>query len=148
LLPKKNEPEKPENFLNYLIEKFKTIDISREFDKIKQRITNLAVDFPKRIEKDTEYKRKFILANKLLISVLEQMIQLPDLTFSWEDFILNLLYLEKDPNLIIKSQLREIKRRNSYNTYLLIKKDKIIQDLEKELFKHSKFKQKSLIEYL
>jgi len=68
---------------------------------------------------------------------------LENFDFSWKEIISNLLHLENDPNLMIKSMLREIKRRSSFKARVNIRKhDNIFY------YKINNQKQMSIIHYL
>ncbi|KKL84037.1 hypothetical protein LCGC14_1968730 [marine sediment metagenome] len=65
-----------------------------------------------------------------------------DFSFSWEEIISTLLHLENDPNLMITSMIRELKRRRSYKAYILNKKVNCLP--ENDL--HS-YRQKKIFEF-
>ena len=112
-----------------LIKKFGKKDaeqLKKEIIRIERRLKLMCYDFPKIEYNDIEYLRKFVLFLKIINKLIEKSFNILDFSFSWEEIISNLLHIENDPNLMIKSMIRELKRRNSYKAHLLNKEKKFL----------------------
>jgi len=115
------------NILAPLIKKFGKKDaeqLNKEIIRIERRLKLMCYDFPKIEIDDIEYLRKFTLFLKIINKIIEKSFNSLDFSFSWEEIISSLLHLENDPNLMITSMIRELKRRKSYKVYILNKRDK------------------------
>ncbi|MHA1278798.1 MAG: hypothetical protein ACTSQI_13845 [Candidatus Helarchaeota archaeon] len=124
------------------------VELEKEIIQLKRRLNLLCQEFPKIKEEDLENLRKFVLLLKILTRLLENSLSFPQLTFSWEEIIETLLYLENDPNFMIKSMIREVKRKDSYKTYLAFKDDRFFKQLKLNLTKNPERKQKRIDEYV
>ncbi|MEJ2250577.1 MAG: hypothetical protein P8Y70_16185, partial [Candidatus Lokiarchaeota archaeon] len=93
---------------------------------------------------DKDYLRKLVLLLKIINKILYDA-KNNNLQFSWEEVILNLLHFESNPNLMINSMLREIKRKNSYKTRMLIKKRNYYNNLVSQ---NSNQRQKKILDYI
>ncbi|MFX1570414.1 MAG: hypothetical protein ACFFCV_18790 [Promethearchaeota archaeon] len=121
-----------------------TDDLKNEILKIERQLRLICYDFPRFNEENLDFLRKFVLLLKLLNRIIERSLNSKTFTFSWEDIISNLLFLENDPNLMINSMIREIKRRNSYNAMMLArKKSKKNYNMYK-----NQFQQKRITEFI
>ena len=85
-----------------------------------------------------------MLLLKILNRIFERSLNSKTFAFSWEDIISNLLYLENDPNLMINSMIREIKRRNSYKSMMLVRKESKNNDS----FYKDHYRQKRITEFI
>lgn len=132
-----------------LIKKFgkkEADELRNEIIKVERRLKLVCYDFPKVDGKDLNFLRKFVLLLKILNRIIEISFSSKDFAFSWEDIISNLLYLENDPNFMINSMIRELKRRNSYKAKMLNRKDSKYRAVDN--FHSIKFKQKKISEYI
>ena len=110
-----------------LIKKFGDKDIEmlqNELYSLERKIQMVCEELPIKIEKDIDYLRRFILLFKILNGLIEKSTHLPVLDFSWEETIDNYLHIQKDPNFMIRSMLREKKRQVSYNASILYRNTK------------------------
>ena len=145
---KKNESV--DQIMKPLVNKFgekEKLELNTEINMIKRHLRLLCSEFPNLEEQDVEIIRKMLLTLKIITNILEGTLNIPNFSFSWEEIIENLLYLEKDPNFMIKSMIREMKRRDSFQIYLLSKTDKDINKLKFNLFQLPRPKQRKLTEF-
>ncbi|MFX1298196.1 MAG: hypothetical protein ACFFD2_25500, partial [Promethearchaeota archaeon] len=91
-----------------------------------------------------EYLRKFTLFLKIINRIIEKSFNHLDFSFSWQEIIINLLHIENDPNLMIKSMIRELKRRKSYNAYIMNKKYLMRKNLN---LNENNYRQKKIFEF-
>lgn len=109
-----------------LIRKFGKKDaeqLKQEIIRIERRLKLICYDFPKIEIDDLEYLRKFTLLLKIINKIIEKSFNSLNFSFSWEEIINSLLHMENDPNLMITSMIRELKRRKSYKAYMLNKRE-------------------------
>ncbi|KKK45840.1 MAG: hypothetical protein Lokiarch_06580 [Candidatus Lokiarchaeum sp. GC14_75] len=118
------------------------LQMKNEIIRIERRLKLICYDFPKIEIDDIEYLRKFTLFLKIINKIIEKSFNGLDFSFSWEEIISTLLHLENDPNLMITSMIRELKRRRSYKAYILNKKVNCLP--ENDL--HS-YRQKKIFEF-
>ena len=100
-----------------------TEDLKNELLKIERQLKLICYDFPKIDVDNLDFLRTFVLLLKILNRIIEKSLNSKNFAFSWEDIISNLLFLENDPNLMINSMIREIKRRNSYKAMILTRNE-------------------------
>ena len=137
------------NILAPLIRKFgkKDVDqLKKEIIRIERRLKLMCYDFPKIEINDIEYLRKFTLFLKIINKLIEKSFNYLDFSFSWEEIISNLLHIENDPNLMITSMIRELKRRKSYRAHILNKKERVL--LKNDFYLgENKYRQKKITEF-
>ncbi len=134
------------DFITPLIQKFRNKDINelkKEVEKLEHRLKLVCHDISKIQDGDIDHLRKLVLLLQILNKIFESSLDAVDFTFSWQEIISNLLHLENDPNLMIRSMIRELKRRNSYKARISIRNDQET----KEIFKLND-NQKSILHYL
>jgi len=132
-----------------LIKKFGKKDaeqLKKEIIRIERRLKLMCYDFPKIEIDDIEYLRKFNLILKIINKIIEKSFNTLDFSFSWEEIISSLLHLENDPNLMITSMIRELKRRKSYKAHILNKKENHLVRNNLYLGENN-YKQKKIIEF-
>ncbi len=100
-----------------------TDDLKNEILKIERQLKLICYDFPQVDGENLDFLRKFVLLLKILNRIIERSLNSKSFLFSWEDIISNLLFLENDPNLMINSMIRELKRRNSFKAMILARKE-------------------------
>lgn len=106
----------------------------------------MCYDFPKIEIDDIEYLRKFTLFLKIVNKIIEKSFNTLDFSFSWEEIISNLLHLENDPDLMITSMIRELKRRKSYRARMLNKKESSLSN--NDLYSsENNYRQKTIFEF-
>lgn len=150
-----NEMYPPSQFeslqiLEPLIKKFGRKDadeLRNEIIQIERSLKLMCYDFPKMENRNIDYLRKFVLLLKILNKIIEKSFYLLDFSFSWEDIISNLLHLENDPNLMIQSMIRELKRRTSYKARLLNRNDKSLSK-NSVYSSTNKIRQKLILEFI
>ena len=132
-----------------LIRKFGKKDadqLKKEIVRIERRLKLVCYDFPKIEIDDIEYLRKFTLFLKIINKIIEKSFNNLDFSFSWEEIISNLLHIENDPNLMITSMIRELKRRKSYRAHILNKKERVL--LKNDFYLgENKYRQKKITEF-
>lgn len=132
-----------------LIRKFgkkDTDQLKKEIIRIERRLKLVCYDFPKIEINDIEYLRKFTLFLKIINKLIEKSFNYLDFSFSWEEIISNLLHIENDPNLMITSMIRELKRRKSYRAHILNKKERVL--LKNDFYLgENKYRQKKITEF-
>ena len=112
-------------FILPLIKKFEEKDVNelqKELLKIERSLKLICYDFRDIKNKDLDFLRKFVLLLQIINKILEKALNTDNLNFSWQDIISNLLHIDNNPELMIKSMLRELKRKNSFNVSILAKK--------------------------
>ncbi len=116
--------------------------LRKELINVERSLKLMSYDFPKIDDGDVNFLRKFVLLFKVINRIIEKSFRSSDFTFSWEEILSTLLHLDNDPNLMIKSMIRELKRRNSYNASLLNKRENKMEHLINldKLEKFKKFK--------
>jgi len=120
--------------------------LKKEITRIERRLKLACYDFPKIEIDDIEYLRKFTLFLKIINKIIEKSFNNLDFSFSWEEIISNLLHIENDPNLMITSMIRELKRRKSYKAYILNKKEKNLA--KNDLYSsENNYRQKKIFEF-
>ena len=137
------------NILAPLIKKFGKKDaeqLKKEIIRIERRLKLMCYDFPKIEIDDIEYLRKFTLFLKIINKIIEKSYNTLDFSFSWEEIISNLLHLENDPNLMITSMIRELKRRKSFRARMLNKKENYFSN--NDLYSsENNYRQKKIFEF-
>jgi len=132
-----------------LIKKFGKKDVDQlktEIFRIERRIKLLCYDFPKIKNDNIDYLRKFVLFLKIINKIIEKSFNTLDFSFSWEEIISSLLHLENDPNLMITSMIRELKRRKSYSARMLNKKENYLSN--NDLYSsENNYRQKKIFEF-
>lgn len=121
-----------------------TEDLKNEILKIERQLKLICYDFPKIDGENLDFLRKFVLLLKILNRIIERSLNSKTFAFSWEDIISSLLFLENDPNLMINSMIREIKRRNSYKSMILARKESKNNDS----FYQNQYRQKRITEFI
>lgn len=132
-----------------LIRKFGKKDaeqLKNEIIRIERRLKLMCYDFPKIEIDDMEYLRKFTLFLKIINKIIEKSFNSLDFSFSWEEIISTLLHLENDPNLMITSMIRELKRRKSYRAYILNKRVKYSPENDLQAIEN-RYRQKRIFEF-
>ena len=120
--------------------------LKKEIIRIERRLKLMCYDFPKIEIDDIEYLRKFTLFLKIINKLIEKSFNSLDFSFSWEEIISTLLHLENDPNLMITSMIRELKRRKSYKACILNKK--LNYSAENDLHSiENRYKQKKIFKF-
>ncbi len=142
-------PSENSSLTHSIIEQYRRKDkiaLEQEIHRIKRRLTLLDLNFPKTYNLSEEILRKFVLLIQILTNTIEKALSLPPFDFSWESLLENLLHLERDPNFLIRSMLREKRRYLGYKSYLNWKIKKM-RSLDEDIFQFSKLKQVTLIRY-
>lgn len=101
--------------------KKKIEELKKEILGIERGMKLIFYDFPNLDDKDIEFHRKYLLLLKIVNKVLEKSFDTQNFTFSWVDILTTLLHLQIQPDLMIKSMIRELKRRNSYKAKLCLR---------------------------
>jgi len=121
-----------------------TNDLKNEILKIERQLRLICYDILKIDGGNLDFLRKMVLLLKILNRIIERSLNSKGFSFSWEDIISNLLFLENDPDLMITSMIREIKRRNSYKA-MIIARNKLKNN---HTHYQNQFRQKKITEFI
>lgn len=121
------------DFINPLIKKYgnqTNQELQREIKKLKNQLQRICYEFPLNPKKDDDYLRRFIITLKLLNNLLEGAFEFPSLSFDWRQILDKLIHLERNPDVMINSMLREFNRKVGYESYLMYLRDSPIKNTE------------------